>query len=70
MNGYPVIAFTTGIADDKFHNKIDKQILESQSAKCYTLTKPAFEKATKGQLKNYKVTKKYFLYFAEYYGEL
>lgn len=70
MNGYPVIAFTTGIVDDEFHNRIDKQILESQSAKCYTLTKPAFERATKGQLRNYKVTKKGILYFAEYYGEL
>lgn len=70
MTGYPVIAFTTEIVDDELHNRIDKQILESQNAKCYTLTKPVFEKATKGKLRNYKVTKKGILYFAEYYGEL
>lgn len=68
--GYPVIAFTTGIVDDEFHNTIDKKILESENAKCYTLTKPAFEKATQGELRNYKVTKKGILYFAEYYGEM
>ena len=54
---------------DELHNKIDKQFLESQNAKCYTLTKPAFEKATQSKLRNYKVTKKGFLFFAEYYGE-
>ena len=42
----------------------------SKNAKCYTLTKPAFEKATQGDLRNYKVTKRGFLYFAEYYGEM
>lgn len=68
--GYPVIAFTTGIVDDELHNTIDRQILESENAKCYTLTKPAFEKATQGELRNYKVTKRGFLYFAEYYGEM
>ncbi|MBU5427657.1 hypothetical protein KQI41_14805 [Tissierella pigra] len=70
MSGHPIIAFTTEIVDDEFHNKTDKQILESQNARCYTLTKPVFDKETKGQLRNYKVTKKGFIYFAEYYGEL
>jgi hypothetical protein len=69
MMGYPIVAFTTGIVDDEFHNTIDRQILESENAKCYTLTKPAFEKSTQGELRNYKVTKKGILYFAEYYGE-
>jgi len=69
MTGHPIVSFATGIVDDELHNKIDKQILESQNAKCYTLTKPAFEKATQSKLRNYKVTKKGFLFFAEYYGE-
>jgi len=69
MNGYPIVSFTTGIADDELHNRIDKEILQSQNAKCYTLTKPAFEKPTQSKLTNYKVTKKGILYFAEYYGE-
>ncbi|TCO69228.1 hypothetical protein [Marinisporobacter balticus] len=69
MTGHPIVSLSTGIGPDEFHNKIDKQLLESQNAKCYTLTKPAFEKATQGELRNYKVTKKSFLFFAEYYGE-
>lgn len=69
MTGHPIVSFTTGIVDDELHNKIDKQILEGQNAKCYTLTKPAFEKATQSKLGNYKVTEKGFLFFAEYYGE-
>ena len=69
MTGHSVSSFTTKIVDDELHNKIDKQILESQNAKCYTLTKPAFEKATQSNLRNYKVTKKGFLFYAEYYGE-
>jgi hypothetical protein len=69
MKGYPIVSLTTGIVDDELHNRIDKEILESQNAKCYTLTKPAFEKPTQSKLRNYKVTKKGILYFAEYYGE-
>lgn len=69
VTGNPIRALTTGIVDDKFHNKVDKELLESQNAKCYRLTKPVFEKATQGELRNFKVTKKGFLFFAEYYGE-
>ena len=69
MTGHPVISLTTGIGDDELHNKIDKQILESQNAKCFILTKPVFEKATQSKLTNYKVSKKGFLFFAGYYGE-
>ena len=69
MNGHPIVSLSTGIVDDELHNNIDKQILESQNAKCYTLTKPAFEKVTQSNLSNYKVTKKGFLFYAEYYGE-
>lgn len=67
MSGHPVIAVKTDIMDDKLHNRIDKEALEKENAKCYTLTKPV---RTNGFiLGNYKVSKRRFLYFAEYYGE-
>jgi hypothetical protein len=69
MTGNAIVAITTGIEDDELHNKVDKESLECQNAKCYTLTKPAFEKATQSKLRNYKVTKIGFLFFAKYYGE-
>lgn len=69
MSGHPISSLTSGIVDDELHNKIDKGILERHDAKCYTLTKPAFESATQSNLRNFKVTKKRFLYYAEYYGE-
>lgn len=68
FNGYFIEAITTGIIDDEHHNKVDKEFLENQNAKCYTLTKPPIEEATQGILQNYKVAKKGFLYFASYYG--
>lgn len=69
FNGYFKEAITTGIIDDELHNKIDKEKLSKENAKCYTLTKPPLEKATESYLRNYKVSKKYLLYFAEYYGD-
>jgi len=48
---------------------IDKELLKKENAKCYTLTMPPIEEATQGELRNYKVTNKGFLYFAEYYGD-
>lgn len=67
--GYPKIALTTEIVDDEFHNKVDKLALEKDNAKCYTITTPAYEKATDGYLRNFKVKKAGLLYFAEYYGD-
>lgn len=67
--GYIVESITTEIVDDGFHNEFDKEALESQNAKCYRLTKPPVDKETEAKLRNYKVTKKGPLYFAEYYGE-
>lgn len=67
--GYFVNAITTDIIDDTVHNNMDKEILEGENAKCYTLTNPPVEKATQGVLRNYKVVKKGPLYFASYYGE-
>lgn len=70
FSGYFIEAITTDIVDDEFHNKIDKELLEKQKAKCYTLTNPPVEKATQGILSNYKVVKKGILYFADYYGDV
>ncbi|EQF23923.1 hypothetical protein QEW_3246 [Clostridioides difficile CD160] len=67
--GYFKEAIITEIVDDELHNKIDKEKLSKENAKCYTLTKPPIEKATESYLRNYKVTKKNLLYFAEYYGD-
>lgn len=60
MTGNPVISIITGIKDDEFHNKIDKQILESQNTQCYIFTKLAFEMATQSKLKTFKVIKRGF----------
>lgn len=70
MTGNPIVSLTTEIVDDKIHNEVDKQILENQNAKCYSLTNAAFEKATESKLTNFKVSKKGFLFFAQYYGEV
>jgi len=50
MKGNPIIAFTTGIIDDDLHNNMDKQILERQNAKRYSITKPPIYKPTQGKL--------------------
>ncbi|MBB2480467.1 hypothetical protein H5P36_09690 [Bacillus sp. APMAM] len=68
--GYPKTAFISNIAEDGYHNKLDKKKFARLNAKAYTLTKPPFEKATESELRNYLVRKKGFLYFAKYYGEL
>lgn len=67
--GYPTAAITSGIIEDEYHNRIDKQTFEELNAKAYTLTKPPIEKMTAGQLQNFLVTKTGFLYFAKYYGD-
>jgi hypothetical protein len=69
MTGHPVVAFTTGIVDDELNNKDEKGILQKENSRCYILTKPAFEKATRKNMKSYKVFKKGSLYFADYYGK-
>lgn len=68
--GYPKIAFITEIVDDEFHNEVDKLALQKDKAKCYTITTPAYEKATDGYLRNFKVKKTGLLHFAEYYGDM
>ncbi|XXM73040.1 hypothetical protein ACQ0QQ_03840 [Lysinibacillus sphaericus] len=67
--GYPAAALKSGLADDKFEKYVDKDTSSEQNVKIYTLTEPPVEKATQGQLRNYRVKKIGFLHFAEYYGE-
>ncbi|MCT8140301.1 hypothetical protein H1D32_22945 [Anaerobacillus sp. CMMVII] len=67
--GYPKAALTSGIVDDVYHNKVDKEKFAEMNAKAYTLTKPPIEKATQGELSNFLVRKIGFFYLAEYYGD-
>jgi hypothetical protein len=67
--GYPIAAISSGIIEDDFHNKVDKEKFAKINAKAYTLTKPPIEKATQGKLRNYLVRKIGIWYFAEYLGE-
>lgn len=68
-DGHPIIALTTGIVDDEYHNRVDKKILEHQNAKSYILTKPATDQPTQYIMIEFKVVKKGILYFAQPYGE-
>ncbi|MCL1694468.1 hypothetical protein [Lysinibacillus sp. BPa_S21] len=67
--GYPIAAISSGIIEDKEHNKVDKDKFAELNAKAYTLTNPPIEKATQTKLRNFLVRKFGFLHFAEYYGE-
>lgn len=67
-SGHPICAFTTGIKDDDLHNRIDKQSLKDQNAKCYSLTRPPLDESG-NYLINFIVIKKDSLYYAKYYGE-
>jgi hypothetical protein len=68
LSGHPISAFTTGIVDDELHNVIDKNSLELQNAKCYSLTRPPRDEAG-NYLFNFKVTKEGSMYYVQYYGE-
>lgn len=67
--GHPIAALTSGIIDDEYHNKIDKDKFAELNAKAYTLTNPPVEKATQGELRNFLVRKYGIFYLAEYYGD-
>ncbi|MDT8862576.1 hypothetical protein N0O92_20460 [Alkalihalobacillus sp. MEB130] len=69
FTGHPIAAMTTGIIDDDYHNKVDKEKFAELNAKAYTLTRPPIEKATQGELRNYLVRKYAFFYLVEFYGE-
>jgi hypothetical protein len=68
--GYPKAALTSGIVEDEYHNKVEKEAYTRVNARAYTLTEPPIEKSTKGELRNYLIKKRWGLYFAEYLGEL
>lgn len=69
LTGHFLSAIRTDIIEDVEHNEMDKEQLKKENAKCYRLTNPPVEKATQGELRNYKVRKIGPLYFAQYYGE-
>lgn len=68
LSGHPISALTTGIVEDQLHNEIDKNSLELQNAKCYSLTRPPLDSSV-DYLINFKVTKKGSMYYVQYYGE-
>jgi hypothetical protein len=69
LTGHFSKAISTDVIEDVEHNEMDKDDLIKENAKCYRLTDPPIEKATQGELRNYKVRKIGFIYFAKYYGE-
>ncbi|WP_226683221.1 hypothetical protein [Sutcliffiella horikoshii] len=70
FSGYPIVALTTDIVDDEYHNRVDKEKFEKLNGKAYTLTKPPIEKATQGELRNYLVRKFGIFHFVEFIGEV
>jgi len=68
FNGHPILAIRTKIIDDREHNRIDKEYLRKEQAKCYSLTKAPKERATDSYLTNYIVRKKGHFYKVNYYG--
>ena len=70
VKGHPIIAFTTDIVDDELHNKIDKKELGDKHAKCYTITKfLTSTKPVQSNSGNFIVTKKGYLFFADFNGQ-
>ena len=63
---HPISAVTKGITDDEWHNTYDKDLLNKEHAKAYTLTIP--QKKDNIELRNYTVKKVGVLYFADYLG--
>lgn len=70
FSGYPIVALTTDIVDDEYHNRVDKAKFKKLNGKAYTLTKPPIEKATQGELNNYLVRKFGIIHYVEFYGNL
>jgi len=69
FNGHPIIAVSSKITKDEWHNRVDKDYLNKENATCYTITKAPKEKTTDSFLSNYIVRKKGFFYTAKYYGD-
>ena len=68
FNGHPILAIQTEIVDDEEHNRMDKEFLKKEQAKCYSLTKAPKGGSTDSYFTNYIVRKKGFIYKANYYG--
>ncbi len=66
--GYPIAAITSAIVNDEFHNEMYKKEFKEKNSKAFTLTDPPIEKASQGQLRNFKVTQVGYLNFADYLG--
>lgn len=64
LTGHPKIAFTSEIDIDIIHRD-----LETENVHFYVVNNPPIDNITKNDLTSYKVTKKFFLFFAKYYGE-
>ncbi|KLU65802.1 hypothetical protein DEAC_c24320 [Desulfosporosinus acididurans] len=68
LSEHPISALTTGIVVNQFQTELDRNSLELQNAKIYSLTRPPID-TSGNHLINVKVTKKGSLYYARYYGE-
>ena len=69
FHGFPIVALTTKIQEYEPYSQHDRELLEKENAKLYRLTPSPIEEATQGHLYTWKVSKKVFIYFANYYGE-
>lgn len=68
LSEHPISALTTGIVKNQFQTELDRNNLELQNAKIYSLTRPPLD-ASGNHLINVKVTKKGASYYVQYYGE-
>lgn len=62
--GHPIMAFTTSFEEDIVHKELEKK-----NIKFYTTNNPPIDYQTRNEKTSYIVTKKFFLFFAKYYGE-
>ncbi|UOQ45493.1 hypothetical protein MUN89_05980 [Halobacillus salinarum] len=65
FEGHPIAAITSQIVHEKAHNNEEEM---GKRYKDYKLTDPPNERATQSQLRNFRVVKKRYLYYAEYRG--
>ncbi|WP_407310009.1 hypothetical protein [Desulfosporosinus sp. SB140] len=68
ISGHPFSALTTGITENQFQTELDRNSLECQNAKIYSLTRPPLD-TSGNHLINCKVIKRGSQYYAEPYGE-
>ncbi|KLU61119.1 hypothetical protein CEB3_c26890 [Peptococcaceae bacterium CEB3] len=68
LSEHPITALTTGIVENQSQTELDRNSLELQNAKIYSLTRPPRD-ASGNDLINIKVVKRGPRYYAQYYGE-